>query len=136
MLTEEYKFLGNNMENVSIKYGIFLVLWAGIISFISDSQSLTSWIPALIGFPIFIMGWISRLLPQKKKILMHFGVLFGLIGTLGGADFIRSLVSTEGPFSNLWADSSKLILLFSGVFYCTICVKSFLHTRRSKENLS
>ena len=136
MLTEEYKFFGNNMENLSIKYGIFLVLWAGIISFVSDSQSFTSWIPAMIGFPIFIMGWFSRLLPSKKKLLMHFAVFFGLIGTIGGADFIRSLVSTAGPFSNLWADASKLILLISGIFYCTLCVKSFIHTRRLKENIS
>ena len=70
MLNEEYKFLGNNMENVSIKYGIFLILWAGIISFVSDSQSMTSWIPAFIGFPIFIMGWISRLVPSKRKVFI------------------------------------------------------------------
>ncbi len=136
MLNEEYKFLGNNMENVSIKYGIFLILWAGIISFVSDSQSMTSWIPAFIGFPIFIMGWISRLVPSKRKVFMHLAVLVGLLGTLGGADFIRSLVSVEGPFSNLWADASKLILLVSGALYCTLCVKSFIHTRRSRENLS
>jgi len=136
MLTEEYKFLGNNMENVSIKYGIFLVFWAGIISFVSDSQSITSWIPAIIGFPIFIMGWVSRLIPSKRKLLMHFAVLFGLIGTLGGVDFIRSIISAGGPFSNLWADASKLMLLLSGVFYCTLCIKSFIHARRSKENLT
>jgi hypothetical protein len=133
MLTDEYKFFGNTMENVSIKYGIFLIISAGIISFLSNSQSLTSWIPAFIGFPIFIMGWFSRIMPLKKKLFMHFAVLFGLLGTLGGADFLRSLMSELGAFSNFWADLSKLIMFSSGAFYCVLCIKSFIFARQARE---
>ena len=35
---KEYRFLGNTVEDIAIKYGIFLVLWAGVITFLSHSS--------------------------------------------------------------------------------------------------
>ena len=125
MDNQEFKFLGNTMENISIKYGIFLVIWASVISWLSQSESFTSWIPALIGLPIFLFGWLSRINPSKKKVFMHFAVLFGLIAFLGGLDFIRGVISDQGSFSNPYAEVSKLLLLLSGGMFCFLCVKSF-----------
>ena len=124
-MNQEFKFLENTMENVSIKYGFFLMMWAAAISWISQSGSITSWIPAIIGFPIFLFGWLARLNPSKKKLLMHIAVLFGLLAFLGGMDFLRGLGSDLGPFSNPYAGISKLLLLVSGGFYCFLCIKSF-----------
>ena len=85
MSGKEYKFLGNTMENISIKYGIFLVVWAAIASIITQSESITSWIPAIIGFPIFFFGWLSRINPAKKKLFMHFSVSFGFLAFIACA---------------------------------------------------
>ena len=128
-MKQEFKFLGNTMETVSIKYGIFLVIWAAVISWISQSASITSWIPAIIGFPIFLLGWLTRLNPSKKKIFMHIAVLFGLLAFLGGIDFLRNIGSEMGPFSNIYAGSSKLVLLLTGGIYCYLSFKSFRFAR-------
>ena len=136
MNNEEFKFLGNTIENISIKYGVFLVIWACIISWLGASQSITSWIPALLGLPIFIFGWLSRVTPNKKKIFMHISVIFGLIAFLGGMDFFRGFKTDLGPFSNPLAGASKLMLLLSGAAFCYFCVKSFIIARKSRQELS
>ena len=133
MSNQEFQFLGNTIENLSIKYGIFLVAWSAGITWMSASDSVTSWIPAMLGFPVFLFGWLSRVRPEKKKLFMHLAVLFGLLIFLSGLDFIRSLASELGAFSNPYAGSSKLLLLLSGGLFCFICVKSFRFARLNKQ---
>ena len=133
MSKSEFTILGNTMENLSIKYGIFLIIWGAGISWISQSGSITSWIPAFLGFPIFLFGWLSRLSPKRKKAFMHIVVLFGFLVFLGGLDFIRGIGSDLGPFSNLYVASTKLILLLSGGSFCFYCVKSFKYARLNNQ---
>ena len=129
MVEQEFKFLGNNMENITIKYGIFLITWGAGVSWVSQSESFTSWIPTILGLPILLFGWLSRVNPGRKKLFMHFAVLFGLVAFLGGLDFLRELGSELGPFLNLYASLSKLVLLLSGAIFCYICIKSFRFAR-------
>ena len=129
MSDKEFTVFGNTLENLSIKYGIFLIIWGTLISWISQSGSITSLIPAFLGFPIFLFGWLTRLNPQKKKVFMHIVVLFGFLTFLGGLDIFRSIGSDLGPFSNFYAAISKIVLLFSGGFFCFICIKSFKFAR-------
>ena len=133
MNNQEFKFLGSTMENLCIKYGIFLITWAAIISWLSQSGSMTSWIPAFLGFPIFLFGWLSRVKPAKKKIFMHCAVLFGLLAFLGGLDLLREILSGLSAFSNPYVGSSKLVLLISGALFCYICAKSFRFARLNNQ---
>ena len=89
----EFKVAGLVIEKLSIYYGLFLILWGVIISFISGSNSITSFIPSILGVPILIFSYLSIKFISKKKMFMHIVVMFGLIIFLGGLDFIRSLVS-------------------------------------------
>tara|TARA_Y100001970_G_scaffold266146_1_gene354473 strand:- start:51 stop:458 length:408 start_codon:yes stop_codon:yes gene_type:complete len=126
----EYKIFGLTIELLSIFYGSFLILWGVIVSFVSGSNSLTSFIPSLIGLPILIFANLSIKFVSKKKIFMHIVVLFGLIAFLGGLDFFRSIFSGN-TFQNIWADTSKLILLITGAFFMYQCIKSFIHARKN-----
>ena len=128
----EFKTLGMNIENFSIIYGIFLVFWGIIISFISGSDSLTSYIPSFLGIPILIFAFLSIKFTTKKKMFMHIVVLFGLIIFIGGLDFIRSLI-TGVVFENLWADVSKLMMMLTGFFFTYQCIRSFIHSRKMRE---
>ena len=134
MSDQEFKFFGNSIETISIRYGIFLVLWAAIISWMSQSESATSWLPAILGLPIFVFGWLTRIKPRNKKLYMHIAALFGLLAFLGGFSFFIDLVSGSGPFQNPYAGSSKLILLLSGGLYCFLCIMSFRFARMKKKN--
>ena len=130
--TSEFKIAGLTMEKLSIYYGLFLILWGIIVSFISGSGSITSYIPSILGVPILIFSYLSIKFVSKKKMFMHIVVLFGLIIFLGGLDFIRSLV-TGNAFSNFYADLSKIMMLITGLFFTYQCIRSFIHARKMRE---
>ena len=126
----EFRILGMSIENLSIIYGILLICWGIIISFISSSDSLTSFIPSFLGFPILIFSYLSVKFINKKKFFMHIVVLLGLIIFIGGLDFIRTII-TGNVFTNFWADISKLMMLVTGLFFTIQCIRSFIHARRT-----
>mgnify|MGYP001220885168 FL=1 len=128
----EYKIFGLTIEYFSVFYGSFLIFWGVIISFISGSESLTSFIPSLIGLPILIFSNLSIRFENNKKLFMHIVALFGLIVFLGGLDFLRSLLSGS-TFQNVWADISKIMMLITGAFFLYQCIKSFIHIRKNKN---
>tara|TARA_B100001057_G_scaffold491638_1_gene582317 strand:+ start:43 stop:471 length:429 start_codon:yes stop_codon:yes gene_type:complete len=128
----EFKVVGLIIEKLSIYYGIFLILWGIIVSFISGSGSMTSYIPSILGAPILIFSYLSMKFTSKKKIFMHIVVLFGLIIFLGGLDFIRSLI-TGNAFGNFYADLSKIMMLITGSYFTYQCIRSFIHARKMRE---
>ena len=128
----EFKIYGLTIETFSVFYGSFLIFWGIVVSFISGSNSLTSFIPSMIGLPILIFSNLSIKFSFKKKIFMHIVVSFGLIAFLGGLDFLRSILSGT-PFQNFWADISKLILLTTGGYFLYQCVRSFVFARKNNN---
>ena len=128
----EFKVLGTTIEKFSIYYGIFLILWGVIISFISGSGSFTSYIPSFLGVPILVFSYLSIKFENKKKMLMHIVVIFGLLIFLGGIDFLRSLIGGNA-FQNIWADISKIMMLTTGGYFTLQCIKSFIHARKNKQ---
>jgi len=128
----EFKVAGLTMEKLSIYYGVFLILWGVIVSFVSGSDSMTSYIPSILGIPILIFSYLSIKFESKKKMFMHIVVIFGLIIFLGGLDFIRSLI-TGNAFGNFYADLSKIMMLITGLFFTYQCIRSFIHARKIKE---
>jgi len=124
----QFQFMGYTVEKISIFYGIFLILFGIFISLISNSNSLTSYIPTFFGIPIFAFGYLSMRYPEKKKLFMHIIVLIGLIIFLGGLDFFRGYPNF---FENFWADISKLSLLISGLIFTYINIQSFIFIRKN-----
>lgn len=128
-MEKEFTFLGKEMEKVSIFYGAFLIFWGFLVSVLSQSSSITSFIPAFFGLPILIFGFLTLKFPAKKKVFMHIAVLFGILAFLGGLDIMRNIGSL---FDNLWADLSKLMLLITGFSYTYLCIKSFIFARKNR----
>ena len=126
---KEYRFLGNTVEDIAIKYGIFLVLWSGVVTFLSQSSSITSWIPGMIGAPLVLLAWLSKVRPKLQKVAMHLAVCIGFLGFVGGFDIIR------GVFSVSCAGISKLMLFITGFLFCFLCIQSFRYNRRQKKEL-
>ena len=128
---KEFTFLGKSMESVSIVYGIFLIIWGVAVSSISGSNSLTSFIPSVFGLPILLFSFLTIKFPNKKKLFMHIVVTFGLIVFIGGLDFSRGLLKGT-LFNNIWADTSKLMMLITGLIFTFLCVKSFIFARKNR----
>ena len=129
----EFRFLGMTIPVYTIGYGLFLIIWATIVSIVAESKSFTSWIPAMIGLPIFISGLLAKFKPQQKKVWMHVAVVFGLLAFLGGLDFFRGITAEGGPFAKPAAGASKLLLFLTGGIYTFGCVKSFIWARKNQE---
>ena len=125
--TEDFKVFSLSIEVITLIYGLFMVIWALSISIIAESSSITSLVPAFIGFPLILIGFISMFKPTFRKALMHIAVLIGILAFLGGLDFFR------GMFNNYFAGLSKLMLLITGFVYVYFCVQSFLFVRRKKK---
>ena len=129
---KEFTFLGRSMESVSIIYGIFLIIWGITVSLISSSNSLTSFIPSIFGLPILLFSILSVKFQNRKKLFMHIVVTFGLIVFIGGLDFSRGLIKGTS-FSNMWADTSKLMMLITGLMFTYLCIKSFIFARKNRQ---
>ena len=129
---KEFKVLNLTIEKFSLFYGMFLIIWGVVISFISGSNSFTSYIPSFLGLPILFFSYLAIKFTNIKKIFMHIVVIFGAIIFLGGLDFIRSLISGSG-FDNLWADMSKLMMLLTGFYFSLQCVRSFIFARKNQK---
>ena len=130
-LNKEFKVLNLTIEKFSLIYGFFLILWGIVISFISESSSATSYIPSFLGLPLIIFSYLAIKFPLKKKLFMHIVVIFGLVIFLGGLDVIRSLLSGYA-FENFWADSSKTMMLLTGLYFLVQCVRSFIFARKNR----
>ena len=131
----EFKVFGLTMEKFSIFYGFFLIFWGMIVSFISGSDSFTSFIPSFLGIPILVFSYLSIKFITKKKLFMHIVVLFSLIIFIGGLDFFRSVLLGV-IFENFWGDISKLMMLLTGLFFTYQCIKSFIHSRKIREKIN
>ena len=131
-LNKEFKVLNITIEKLSLYYGFFLIAWGIIVSFISESSSATSYIPSFLGLPLVIFSYLAIKFSSKKKLFMHIVVIFGLIIFLGGIDFIRALISGYA-FENFWADTSKIMMLLTGLYFLIQCVRSFIFARKNRE---
>ena len=134
MTDSEFTFLGQSAEKITAVIGIILLVWGIFVSSVSESQSFTSYIPSLLGLPLFLCGLLAILFENKRSLFMHIAVIFGLVTFLGGADVFRSVTSDTFLTKSFWADLSKILLLICGGFHTYICIQSFRHVRMHRKN--
>lgn len=127
-MSEEFRVAGQSIPTITTAYGAFLVLWGIIISQISDSSSITSYFPSMLGAPLLISGILANAMPEKRKLWMHIAATFGLLSALGGTRFF--MVMGDGLD---YASGSMLMLFLTGSGFTFICVKSFIHARKMRE---
>ena len=64
---KEFKAFGRKIEHLSLIYGVFLIFLGLVVSFLSKSTSMTSYIPTYFGLGILIFSSLSLVFPNKKK---------------------------------------------------------------------
>ena len=127
-MSEQFTVGGQSIPNITTGYGAFLVVWGVVISLVSGSESITSFFPSLLGLPLLISGVLANKVPEKRKLWMHIAATFGLLCALGGTRFF--MVMSDGIN---YASGSMLMLLVTGSIYTYICVQSFIHARKARE---
>lgn len=127
----EFRVAGFTVSNVTIAYGVFLIIWGALFSI--GSKSFTSWIPSMMGLPILLSGVLARIKPAKRKVWIHVAVVFGLLAFLGGFRFFKGMGSEAGLFGKPRAAASQLMLLVTGGIYTLTCIRSFIWARKHGE---
>ena len=115
------------MSNLTLGYGVFLVVWGNVVGLLSTSDSLTRFIPCLPGLGLAVSGWLAKSKPEQRKLWMHVAVVFGLITAIFGTRFF--MVMSEGIGL---ASGSMLMLLLTGLAYTGLCVRSFIEARKAR----
>ncbi|MAH98141.1 MAG: hypothetical protein CMA12_02160 [Euryarchaeota archaeon] len=127
---EGFTFLGMTVPKIAMINGGVLVLW-GIASYFlqdADPRSITALIPAIIGFPMVVLGVLSILNEENRHHYMHASMVFALVMILGGARVFFSDMSTL-------AATSHLLLIVTGSSFTFVGIKSFRHARIQREGL-
>ncbi|MDP7374841.1 MAG: hypothetical protein QF445_04985 [Candidatus Poseidoniaceae archaeon] len=127
-MSEQFTVGGQSIPNITTGYGAFLIAWGVVISQISSSDSITSYFPSLLGIPLLVSGVLANKIPEKRKLWMHIAATFGLLCAIGGTRFF--MVMSDGIN---YASGSMLMLLITGSIYTYICVQSFIHARKARE---
>ena len=128
---EEFQCCNMSVPKISKIAGGILIAWGIAAYFLQSSEhtSLTAMIPAVMGAPILLMGFLAEKNPDKRKLFMHIAVTFGLLAALGGAQIFGMIGGDE---TNLKLASHAILLIVGGV-YTGICVKSFIWIRKQQE---
>lgn len=121
------------MANITIIFGILLILlglggWFG-----SGGASITALIPAAFGIVLLILGVIARN-EKARKHAMHVAVIVGLLGFFGSASGLVSLpaVISGESVARPAAVIAKSIMAVLSLLYVARCVKSFIDARRNR----
>ena len=128
-MDQPYTFLGFEIPRLTQIVGGALVL-EGLVFYVGTGmEHTTSLIPSFVGLPLVLLGIMAGRMPERRKLLMHIAVLFGLICALGGLMGISSLIQGDMGGSTY----AQLIMLVIGSVYTFACVQSFIHARKARD---
>lgn len=106
--------------------GIALIALGILVSIASDSSSVTSLIPAIVGVVLLGLGLGARMRPAIAHHLMHAAAAIALLVILG------SLGSTISRGSTGWALFAQLGSVAIAAVYLGYAVASFRRARRER----
>ncbi|MEC7064710.1 MAG: hypothetical protein VXZ80_05060 [Candidatus Thermoplasmatota archaeon] len=116
------------MPNLTLGYGVFLVVWGIAVGLLSTTDSLTRFIPCVPGAGLVVSGVLAKSNPEQRKLWMHVAVVLGLLSALLGTRFF--MVMGDGID---YASGSMLMLFLTGSAYTALCVRSFIQARKASE---
>jgi len=122
------------MAKISIVFGIILII-LGLVSYFGiSSESITALIPAFVGVPILILGFLS-LNEKYLKHSMHAAavlMLLGFGGTISGLIKFFKMLGGE-IFERPLAITIQAIMAVICLMFLVLAIKSFIEARRGKS---
>ena len=118
------------MPNVTIAFGVMLILLGVGMYLGTGTESATALIPAVPGAILLLLGIVARAKESLRKHVMHAAAAIGLLGFLG--PFGR-LLST-GFAGKPTAVASQAIMAGLCLAFVVLCVNSFIQARRARAS--
>lgn len=115
------------MSAWTIALGVALVIVGGGITLLSDSDSVTSLIPAFVGIVFVVLGVAARVWERGSRHVMHASVALALLLVLA------SIGTVAARGASGWALASQVATIVLCAGYVALGVRSFIQTRRARE---
>ena len=117
------------MATKAIVVGVALITLGVVVSLASDSNSVTSLLPAMLGLLFVATGLIARWRPGISRHVMHLAAALSLLAVLG------SVGSAVGRGSTGWALFAQLATAVLAAAFLQQAFMSFREARRNREAL-
>lgn len=124
----------SEMGKLTVGYGLVTIL-LGLAFYVgTGAKSVTALIPAFIGAPVLVCGFLSAK-DHLRKHVMHVAATLGLVGIAGGAMGLPKLpaLMSGAEVARPAAALSQNILFFLSVLFVILCVRSFIKARIAME---
>ncbi len=124
------------MANLTIRFGVLLMLLGAAFFFITVPHAPTSLIPLFFGLILAALGLAARTEDTKRRMLfMHIAVTVGLLGFL--FPFIRSVKGAVtliqgGTVAHPLAVEESMLMALICLVFTGLCVRSFITARRAR----
>lgn len=118
------------MARVTIIIGTLLII-LGLYSYFGlSSESITALIPAFVGLPLLLLGWLA-LSEKYRKHAMHIAAVIALLGFIGSAmRVIPSMFKDEAINSD--AFTVQLLMALFCLVFVVLAVQSFIKARKNR----
>ena len=127
------------MANVTLFFGVMLILlgWGGYVG--SGSQHPTALIPLWFGVALAVFGALAISRSEaRRKLFMHINVTIGLLGFLGATveailGAMKATPASQAAEAGylISAQTSKTLMAGLLLIYVLLCVRSFILARRA-----
>lgn len=115
------------MAQNSILAGVALIVVGVFAGIVSDTGSVTAFIPAFIGVVFVAIGAVGRAKPELNKHLMHAAAMLALLAIIG------SLGSAVGRGSTGLALFAQLATIVIAAVFLVLAIRSFRAARLARE---
>ena len=129
---EEFRMFGMTVPRIAILNGILLSAY-GVFSYFAQSAeppSVTALIPAFLGFPMLLLGFLSEKNVANRHHYMHASMVLALLMALLGS--INLILNFSGM--SILVIVSHLLLIQVGVSFIIVGIMSFRNARLNRES--
>lgn len=119
------------MSVKTIGLGVALIALGVIVSIMSDSGSVTSYIPSFIGIVFLVLGVIAAVREDLRHHVMHAAAALALIAILGS---VGSMISRWDGDDGYWAEGSQIITVVLCIGFLAAAIASFKAARLARKS--
>lgn len=118
----------------------FLLATLGVVTYLfaqqfgAEKASPTALIPACLGVPLMLLGWLTVIKPLLRKHLIHTAVLLAALGFLASMTRLCMVMLTTPNF-HVGVIANMLMAIICAI-YVTFAVRSFISARRQRTEMN
>lgn len=121
------------MAKVTIVVAVLLVVLGLGFYLGTGSKAPTALIPTWFGIALGLFGMLAISPSEsRRKLFMHINVTIGLLGFLGAAGRVISVLAS-GRTPDHIAVTAQLLMAALLLIYVALCVRSFIAARRARQ---